>query len=258
MSVNKWEQSRFLLVGKCERTATVGDKVQIVTAEGRSSIQHIVSLISAAYLAYLTVKVSYVKFKTEEWRSQFNGAEGGINMKIPLQVTFRNMEHSAVIEANINEKAAKLERFYDRIMGCRVVVEATQRRHHQGNLYSVRIDITVPGKELAVNRQENEDAYVAIRDAFDAAVRLLEEHNRQLRGVVKTHAEPPKGRIVRIFPEADYGFIKTPDEREIYFHKNSVLNEIDFNNLKFGTEVTFIEEQGAEGPQAARVAINRR
>ena len=179
-------------------------------------------------------------------------------MRIPLQVMFRNIEHSAVIEASINEKAAKLDRFYDRIMSCRVVVEEIQRRHHQGNLYSVRIDITVPGKELAVSRQENADAYVAIRDAFDATVRLLEEHGRQLRGVVKTHAEPPTGRIVRIFPDSDYGFIKTPDNREIYFHRNSILDNVDFKQLKFGTEVTFIEEQGTEGPQAARVAIARR
>jgi ribosomal subunit interface protein len=179
-------------------------------------------------------------------------------MRIPLQVTFRNMPHSDAIEAKIIEKSGKLEKFYDRIMGSRVVVEETQRRHHQGNLYSVRIDITVPGKELAVSRQENEDAYVAVRDAFDTAGRLLEEHGRQQRGVVKAHAEAPVGRIVKIFPESDYGFIKTPDEREIYFHRNSVLDDVDFKDLKFGTEVTFIEEQGNEGPQAARVALSRR
>ena len=179
-------------------------------------------------------------------------------MRIPLQVTFRNMPHSDAIEAKVTEKSAKLDKFYDRIMGCRVVVEETQRRHHQGNLYSVRIDITVPGKELAVNRQENEDAYVAVRDAFDTAGRLLEEHGRQLRGVVKTHVENPVGRIIRIFPESDFGFIKTPDDREIYFHRNSVLDDINFKDLKFGTEVTFVEEQGNEGPQAARVALSRR
>jgi ribosomal subunit interface protein len=179
-------------------------------------------------------------------------------MRIPLQVKFRNMPHSEAIEAKVVEKSAKLERFFDRIMGCRVVVEEMQHRHHQGNLYSVRIDITVPGKELAVNRQENEDAYVAVRDAFDTAARLLEEHSQQQRGVVKSHAEAPIGRIVKIFPESDYGFIKTPDEREIYFHRNSVLDNVDLKDLKFGTEVTFIEEQGHEGPQAARVALSRR
>ena len=168
------------------------------------------------------------------------------------------MPHSDAIEAKINDKSEKLDRFYERIMSCRVVVEESQSRRHQGKLYSVRIDITVPGKELAVSRQENEDAYVAVRDAFDAAVRLLEEHGRQQRGVIKTHAGPAMGRIIRIFPESDYGFIKTSDAREIYFHRNSVLDILDFSQLKFGTEVSFIEEQGKEGPQAARVAISRR
>ena len=179
-------------------------------------------------------------------------------MKIPLQVTFRAMPHSDAIEAKISEKAAKLDRFYDKIMSCRVVVEESQRRKHQGKLFSVRLDLTVPGKELAVSRHENEDPYVAVRDAFNAAVRLLEEHGRQEHRFVKSHAEPPSGRIVRVFPEADYGFIKTDDDREIYFHKNSVIDDVDMDALKFGTAVTFIEEQGKEGPQAARVALSRR
>jgi cold shock CspA family protein len=71
---------------------------------------------------------------------------------------------------------------------------------------------------------------------------------------VKTHEEPPVGRIIRIFPEQSYGFIITPDRREIYFHRNSVIND-DFSSLKFGADVSFIEEQGKEGPQAARVAV---
>jgi ribosomal subunit interface protein len=185
-------------------------------------------------------------------------AMGVTDMRIPLQITFRNIAHSEPIEANINEKAARLDRFYDRIMSCRVVVEESQRRRHQGKLYSVRIDITVPGKELAVTREENEDAYVAVRDAFDAAARKLGEHARRRHGDVKAHVAPPTGRIIRIFPDSDYGFIKTSDDREIYFHRNSVLDDVDFRELKFGTEVTFIEEQGKEGPQAARVAISGR
>ena len=95
-------------------------------------------------------------------------------MRLPLQVTFRNIPSSEAVETHINEKAAKLDRFYDRIMSCRVVVDSTQRRQHQGKLYGVRIDITVPRKELAVTREENEDIYVAIRDAFDNASRRLE------------------------------------------------------------------------------------
>lgn len=175
-------------------------------------------------------------------------------MKLPLQVTIRDIPHSEAIEKNIREKAEKLDRFNDRIMSCRIVVEATQRRHHQGKLYGVRIDITVPGKELAVTREENEDVYIAVRDAFNATVRRLEEHGRKQRGDVKSHAESPAGRVVRIFPEKDYGFIETTDEREIYFHRNSVLNS-DFEKLEVGTRVSFLEEQGKEGPQAVRVAV---
>jgi ribosomal subunit interface protein len=180
--------------------------------------------------------------------------QGGTTMKIPLQITFRNMPHSDAIEAKINEKAAKLDRYYDRIMSCRVVVEESQRRQHQGKLFKVHLDITVPGKELALTREENEDPHIAVRDAFNTAVRRLEEHARRKRGEVKTHEAPPTGRIIRVIPDQSYGFIITSDHREIYFHRNSVLND-DFNQLKLGVAVTFIEEQGKEGPQAARVAI---
>ncbi len=178
-------------------------------------------------------------------------------MELPLQITFKNIPSSPPIENLINEKASKLDKFHERIMGCRVVLDSTQRRHHQGKLYDVRIDITIPGKEMAVTREENEDIYVAVRDAFDAVYRRLEEQRRRQRGVVKAHAETPSGRIVRIFPAEHYGFILTDDEREIYFHANSVING-DFRMLRVGTEVSFLEEQGKEGPQAMRVAVVRR
>jgi ribosomal subunit interface protein len=178
-------------------------------------------------------------------------------MRLPLQVTFRNIPPSEAIETHIKEKAAKLDRFYDRIMSCRVVVDRTQQRQRQGKLFGVRIDITVPRKELAVTREENEDVYVAIRDAFDAVCRRLEEHGRRERGDVKIHQGPQSGRIIRLFSDELYGFIETPDEREIYFHGNSVLNG-DFVRLKVGTEVAFVEEQGTDGPQAARVSVSKR
>ena len=115
-------------------------------------------------------------------------------MQIPLQISFDGMEPSPAVEARIREKAAKLERFYDRIVGCRVVVEAPHRHQHKGKLYNVRIDISVPGKRLQVghtgpHNQTHEDIYVAMRDAFNAAGRLLEDHARRMRGEVKTHAE---------------------------------------------------------------------
>ena len=111
-------------------------------------------------------------------------------MQTPLQVTLKDMPQSEAVEARIREKAEKLNRFYDRIMGCRVVVESPQRHQHQGKLYSVHIDLTVPGAELVANRAEDEDVYVAIRDAFVAITRQLEDFVRRQRGEVKAHSAP--------------------------------------------------------------------
>ena len=119
-------------------------------------------------------------------------------MQIPLEISFRDMAPSAAVEARIREKAAKLERFHDRIIGCTVVVEAPHRHHHKGKLYSVHIDISVPGKDLVVDRAKpldhaHEDVYLAVRDAFNAAVRQLEDYTRRVRGDVKTHGTVPRG-----------------------------------------------------------------
>jgi ribosomal subunit interface protein len=108
-------------------------------------------------------------------------------MKIPLQVTFRDMSPSEAVETRIREKADKLGRFYDRIVNCRVVVEMPQRHKHQGKLHSVRIDLSVPGAELVANHAQDEDVYVALRNAFDAITRQLEDYARRQRGEVKSH-----------------------------------------------------------------------
>ncbi len=178
-------------------------------------------------------------------------------MKIPLQVTFRGIPHSDAIEARVREKAEKLDQFFPDIMGCRVVVESQHKHQQHGNLYHVSIDLTVPRRELAVTRapqarQAHEDVYVAIRDAFDAARRRLEDYARELQGNVKTHEPPERGRIVELVPAEDFGRIETPDGRLLYFHRNSVLGA-DFEKLEAGDQVRFAEEQGAQGPQASTV-----
>ncbi len=176
-------------------------------------------------------------------------------MKITSQVTLKNVPHSEAVEAKIHEKMEKLNQFCDNIMACRVTVEESQRRQRQGKLFTVRVDLTVPRRELVVNRIENEDLYVAVRDAFNAARRQLEDHSRKRRGDVKTHEEPPRGKVAKLFPFEGYGFITTDDGREIYFHRNSVI-EPTFDRLEEGAEVAFLEEQGKEGPQAVRVAAS--
>ncbi len=101
-------------------------------------------------------------------------------MKTPLQITFRDMERSDALETHIREKADKLEQFFAEIVSCRVVVEQAAKHQQQGKPFNVRIDLGVPGKELIVDKQAHEDVYVALRDAFDAAKRQLEDYARQL------------------------------------------------------------------------------
>ncbi len=180
-------------------------------------------------------------------------------MQLPLQITFRHMEPSEALEARIRQRAAELEQFFERITACRVVVERLNRRHQQGNLFEVRVDLTVPGREIAIGRDRginhaHEDAHVAVRDAFDAARRALEDHARRRRGEAKLHAVPDHGKIARLLSEKDCGFIVTPAGEEIYFHRNSVAGDA-FDKLATGDEVRFVAQEGESpnGPQASTV-----
>lgn len=180
-------------------------------------------------------------------------------MQLPLQVTFRHMERSDALFADIEEKAEKLDRFSDHIMACRVVVEAPHQHHRKGKLFHVSIDLTVPGGEIVASRSADEhhaheDVYVAVRDAFSAVQRQLEDYVRKQRHKVKLHTAPPHGKVLRLFPQEDYGIIASSDGKEVYFHRNSLLN-VQFDELAVGNEVRFAEEQGEEGSQASSVAL---
>jgi ribosomal subunit interface protein len=180
-------------------------------------------------------------------------------MKIPLQITFQDVPPSDAVEAKIREATAKLETFYPDIMSCRAVVSAPQKRQRKGKHYHVRVDVSVPGKELVVNREPGDrdahfDIYVAIRDAFTAMERRLRDHSRQKQGMIKQDVTAPHGRVSKLFFEDGYGFIETTGGTEIYFHRNSVLNN-GFSKLKAGMEVRYSEEEGEKGPQASTVEI---
>jgi len=181
------------------------------------------------------------------------------NMPFPVEITFHRMQPSAAIESRIREKAVKLERFYDRIMSCHIVVEAPHSHHHKGKVHHLSITIKVPQSQVVVNREQHanhahEDLFVVIRDSFKAAQRKLEDFARQQRGDVKIHEAPPSGWVSRLVPEENYGNIETSDGRLIYFHRNSVLGDA-FDQLEIGVAVSFVEEQGEEGPQASTVRM---
>jgi len=196
---------------------------------------------------------------------------------IPIQITFRGLDVSDALESAIRERVAWLEQFYSGIIRCRVLVELPHRHRHDGRQFHIRIELTVPGFEpLTVSREPSlhaglkhvegaahrketdiesvhRYAQVAIRDAFDAARRRLEDVAREQRGTVKAHVAPAHGRVVEISTVDGYGFIQT-DERRVYFNRASVLDEA-FAEMEVGTPVAFVEERGEKGPQASTVRV---
>ena len=180
-------------------------------------------------------------------------------MILPLQITFRQMAPAPALEARIRELAAHLDRFSAHIMRCHVIVEPLSHHARQGALYDFHIDITLPDGEIAIRRARpadhaHEDPYVALRDAFRAARRKLEDYERRRRGHVKSRSGPAHGRICELDTEQGFGRIETDDERLVYFHRNSVLGA-RFQDLTTGTEVRFSEEPGDLGPQASTVHV---
>ncbi len=160
-----------------------------------------------------------------------------------------------------------------------MLIEPVERHHRGGNRFHVRIDLTVPGEEIAVSHEasvragaralgalktrkadELEPTHkllgVAIREAFDVARRRLQDYVRRQRGSVKAHAPGPQGRVIRLLPFESHGFLEAPDGHEVYFHRNSVLDDA-FNALQVGSHVTFVEERGDRGPQASTVRLAR-
>lgn len=110
-------------------------------------------------------------------------------MQIPLQITLRNIAHSDAVEAAIRKRADKLDRYHKHIVSCRVVVEIPSRHKQQGKEFVVRLDIKVPGNEIAINHDHHEDVYRALQDAFLAARRKLEDHARRRAGSLADAAD---------------------------------------------------------------------
>lgn len=107
-------------------------------------------------------------------------------MQVPLQIAFRDVGQSDALAAEIRKQAARLDRFCDHIVSCRVSLATVAAHKQQGKLYHAHVDVRIPGEELvSTQNHANEDAYVAIREAFDVALRRLEEFVRKQRAKVK-------------------------------------------------------------------------
>lgn len=177
-------------------------------------------------------------------------------MQTDLQISWEHLDPSEFVQKRIEREVASLEHMFGRIISCKVVIEGPSHHQHKGGLFALRARLVLPGgKEISASRNpgqdhSHEDAYVTIRDVFQALKRQLRESVRKRREEGQHPDSQLHGIIARVFPDKDYGFIRADDGREIYFHKNAVLDE-DFSHLRPGVEAHFAEEEGENGPQAS-------
>jgi len=199
-------------------------------------------------------------------------------MTLAPQITFRNMETSAKLEETVLTEAGKLERFFPRIMSCRVAIEKPKE---YGRPFRVRIDLGVPGAELVVEQtptlhaglqdidverktkesephRERRDARRAIHEAFHEMRRRLQDYVRvqKPREQAKEREGLLIGKVIRLSPDEGFGFLETPEGQDVYFHRNSVLGG-QFDRLRVGSPVRFAVETGEKGPQASTVRLVR-
>jgi ribosomal subunit interface protein len=182
-------------------------------------------------------------------------------MNVPLELSFHHLENTDALEALVRQKVAHLEKLFNRISSCRVAVERSHSGRSQSNgrdPFRVRVDVTVPpSTELVAVKQDtdlkpHQDIYIAVRQAFAAVERQLKRHSQRLHGSEVAASGAPLGYVQELYPEEDYGFIRTSDDRELYFHRNA-LSSGTFEALVVGQAVHFNETLSDQGPKATRV-----
>ena len=181
-------------------------------------------------------------------------------METPLQLDFQGMDASGTIRNCVLKQIRMLEERFGRITACRVVVKAPGEHHRKGGLYEINIRLSLPqGRQVDIGRtaiedERHADLAFALNDAFKRARRRLQGKTRRMQGNIKVHDGQPTATVVRLDDVSGFGFLQTDDGREIYFHRNSVLNDA-FSRLTPGTRTTFTEEMGEKGPQASTVKL---
>lgn len=179
-------------------------------------------------------------------------------MQTPPSIAFHGFEPTESIRELVDQQISRLEHHFPHLTTVRVVVDAPHQHHQQGAPYDVRIEVGVPGHEIAVNhqpgsRERKESVDTAIRDAFKAAIRRLEKDTAHRRGDVKHHESELLGAVSRLEPAEGYGFLKADDGRELWFSRNAVLDDA-FDALEVGARVRYVEStEGLEGPMATTV-----
>jgi cold shock CspA family protein len=181
-------------------------------------------------------------------------------MQTPVGIEYQDMAASPVVQELITDHVNKLEQRYGRITACRVIVKGPGNRHQTGGLYEINIRLALPdGREVNIGRtpkadERHSDLPFAVNDAFKRARRQLQDNARRMEGMIKSHEGQPIGTVVRLDPAGEFGFLRSSDGAEIYFHRNSLLDG-EFSDLAVGTRVLFAEEIGEKGAQATTVKL---
>ncbi len=189
-------------------------------------------------------------------------------MDIPLEISYKDVPRDDNIDTLVREKAARLDRFHEQLNSCRIAIELDHRSDREDDsakAYRVRINMTVPPKKELVVTEKSDmvrdrvGLEAVIRKAFSVAERQLRDMKEIQSGEVKEHPhQQAHGIIKEIFPGEGYGFIQSTDDgREIYFHRNSVIED-DFDELEVGNGVRFMVQTGEKGPQASTVKVINR
>ncbi len=189
-------------------------------------------------------------------------------MQKPVEIAFRNIESSEAAEAAIRDHVARLERMYGRMTTCRVRVDQRNQNVNESIPPVVHIDISVPGhKDIVVAHEADHlqrkyqvpDLRNAINEAFRIAERQLGKYKDKLsdHGVAERGHEAAnefRGQVAELTPAKDFGYILTKEGGLLYFHRNSLLNG-EFDGLRRGDEVSYVEQAGDTGPSASKVRV---
>ncbi len=176
-------------------------------------------------------------------------------MQVPLEITYKDTEHSAAINAYIKTRAQKLESYYQGIISCHAVIEHTNKQQTNPAIHSIKLHLTLPNKiELTAHIENSDNLYKAIHACFDKVQRQMIDHVNIMEGATKSHDELHHGTVVRLFEEDGFGFIEATDGSEYYFNQHS-LTPKSKQHLQIGAQVHFIEYMGDEGPQAHKVKV---
>ena len=189
-------------------------------------------------------------------------------MQVPVEIAFRNIQPSDAVEADIRDHVQRLERIYGRMTTCRVRVDQRNQNANETIPPVVHIEISVPGyKDIVVAHEPDHlqrkfqapDLRNAINEAFRIAERRLTKYKDKLtdHGVAERGHEASnefRGQIAELMPEKDFGYVMTKEGSLLYFHRNSLLSG-DFDQLRRGDEVSYVEQTGDTGPTASKVRV---